>query len=262
MKISLSGFLFEENYRETIPFRQFCQIARTCGYDGVELRRSQIKPDDSTEKKKEIKDILTEMLLPVTCLTARGIPQDPNQKTDFMKRYFELCAFLDCHLLKASDHDFDWLRSMASEAEKYDITLAVNNHINSMLETVDGTKEFFEAVNHSNYKLLFDAYHLSLRRQNYIDAIPEFFAKTENILMHSLKPTLNRNSPHLRYQGHCYDLSLPDDQECIQHWHSILKTFQQLGYHGYVTVIENGWPQEKRHEVAQKYINFIRTIAA
>ena len=39
MLLSLSGFLFEDDYQsQSLSFDQFCRVARSAGYGGIELR--------------------------------------------------------------------------------------------------------------------------------------------------------------------------------------------------------------------------------
>lgn len=72
MKLALSGFLFEDGYAsQSIGFDQFCVLARSAGYDGVELRDTQIKPDSTAPEKREVMRLIRREGLTVTCLTAR-----------------------------------------------------------------------------------------------------------------------------------------------------------------------------------------------
>ena len=57
MLLSLSGFLFEDGTSQSIKFEPFCKLASNAGYNGVELRNSQIRMEDSKLKRSEIKNI-------------------------------------------------------------------------------------------------------------------------------------------------------------------------------------------------------------
>jgi len=48
MKLSLSGFLFEDDYAtQSLSFADFAALARDAGYSGVELRNTQVNQDAS-----------------------------------------------------------------------------------------------------------------------------------------------------------------------------------------------------------------------
>ena len=51
------------------------------------------------------------------------------------------------------------------EAEKAGIRIGTNNHINTPLETCEGTLELLEQVKHDNYYLHLDPSHLWLKHQ-------------------------------------------------------------------------------------------------
>ena len=71
MLLSLSGFLFQtENPAEQLDFLTFCSLASSIGYDGVELRRTQVDPQTPKTDRKSMLNIVKDMGLVATCLTA------------------------------------------------------------------------------------------------------------------------------------------------------------------------------------------------
>lgn len=90
MFLSLSGFLFEDNYRsQSISFEQFCTLAKSAGYGAVELRRTQVNPDTPANHRKELLSIVRNSGLVVTCLTARGLPDLGQQRDELLLSYTE-----------------------------------------------------------------------------------------------------------------------------------------------------------------------------
>ncbi len=249
MKLSLSGFLFEDHYTsQSVDFATFCSIAQSYGYRGVELRRTQVNPDTPVCERKQLLQIAEDHGLEVTCLTARRMPQSGQERDIFFQRYLDLCRDMECLLMKIAS-DPAWCHEAATKAEAYGVTLASNNHVGGQLETVRGTRDFFNSVEHPNYGLLYDCLHLSVSGEDYLGCIPEFAGLTKNILIHSVRPARRSEEPSMRAHGKSWVTALPDE-EGVQDWKSVVAEFQRQGYDGLITVIESGWPTDLRETIA------------
>ncbi len=185
--------------------------------------------------------------LTVTCLTARGMPAEGVERDRFFNRYLELCNDLECPLLKLGSADTAWCRSAAGRAQQHAVKLAQNNHIGGPLETIAGTRKFFRDVNHPNFGLLYDCMHLRTDGEDYLGCIDEFRPLTCNILMQC-----RRRNAAGEWQS-----AMPDAPG-VQDWPAVFRAFHRHGYDGLVTVIENGWPAEKREAVARRCAEMIR----
>ena len=251
MLLSLSGFLFENNYKsQSVTFPQFCELARSAGYTGAELRGTQVDPDTPASERKALLSMAADHGLPVTCLTARGMPGSGQEREDFYHRYLDLCRDMECRLLKIGGEP-EWLRKAADEANAYKVTLASNNHVGGILETVEGTRQHFKAVAHPNYGLLFDALHLSVTGQDYLGCIPDFFGSTRNILVHSCREAKPGEKASLEKDGKGWVSPALPDEPGVQDWAGVFRAFKHLKYDGLITVIEAGWLVEQREEVAR-----------
>jgi len=251
MKLSLSGFLFEDNYTsQSVDFATFCSIAKSCGYAGVELRRTQVSPQTPKTERNKMRDIVKDMGMVVTCLTARGLPLRGKERDDFFESYLELCRDIDCSLMKIGS-DPAWCREAATRAEAYGVTLASNNHVGGQLETVDGTRAFINAVGHSNFGLLYDCMHLMVSGEDYLGCISEFALFTKNILMQSRRPVRAEDESVVGINGKDWTRALPGEAG-VQDWQSVFAEFKRQDYDGLITVIENGWPVDCREQVARK----------
>jgi sugar phosphate isomerase/epimerase len=198
------------------------------------------------------------MGLVVTCLTARNLPSGGRERDDFFEDYLDLCNDMDCGLMKISS-DPAWCREAAIRAEVRGVTLASNNHVGGQLETVNGTREFFNAVNHPNFGLLYDCMHLMVSGEDYLGCIPEFFKFTKNILIQSRRRVRAAEKGEMIPSGREWMPAFPDD-EGVQDWPNIFKRFRQQGYDGLITVIENSWPANRREEVARKCCPILREM--
>jgi sugar phosphate isomerase/epimerase len=255
MTYSLSGFLFEQAYNaQSITFEEFCRLAVKLGYSGIELRRTQIDPGTSRVQRKEMLDAVQAKGLSVTCLTTRKIPGSGVERDDFLLNYLELCTDMECKLLKTGGEP-DWMRWAADKAKPLGISLAQNNHVGSVTETVKGTQEFLTAGDRSNIRLLYDPMHLFWGGEDYIGAISKFARHIANVLVHSIRPPLKADGAAQNEMTSC----MPDDPGA-QDWRGIYRELKAIRYTGLVTIIENGWPPTERERVAKRNIDFLRSL--
>lgn len=259
MRLSLSGFLFEDNYNsQSFTSSKFCALAKSAGYEGVELRHTQVSLDTPKRKRRELLKTVQDAGLVVTCLTARGLSERGSERDDFFLHYLELCQDMKCSLLKIGS-DTNWLRKAARKAEGHEVTLASNNHVGSQLETIEGTRQYFREINHPHFALLYDSLHLSVAGEDYLACIFEFFAITCNILVHSLRQAKPQEKAAFEKGGKRWIKALPDEPG-VQNWPAVFSSFKCLGYDGLITVIETGWPTQQREYVATHCAKVIRRL--
>lgn len=259
MKVSLSGFLFEDDYtKQSLPFDQFCQVAKVAGYDGIELRDTQVNPRSSYAERCAVSDIVADTGLFISCLTCRGLPSGGDDREVHFRSYLALCMDLGCNMLKIGG-DPEWLHEAAEEAAHCGVTLATNNHVGSLLETVAGTHAYFKAIGHPNIKLLFDCMHLMATGEDYIACIPALAPHTCNILIHSIRKAGPDEDTFIEKHGIRWTPARITESG-IQDWRAVFTAFKATGYDGLITVIENGWPTDLRETVAHECISTIRKL--
>ena len=253
---SLSSFLFEDNYSsQSVSFEKFCSIAHWAGYKGVELRETQVSVNTPAGKRKELAMIMHDNDLVLTCLTARNLPVVDTERADAFLRHLDLCQEMGCSLLKISGDTF-WLKCAAEKAKKYRIKLATNNHIGSMLETIDGAKQYFSEIADEDFGLLYDSFHLYASGQDYVRGIDVLFERICNVLFHSIRPAKKNEHPIFEKNGTDWINALPEESG-VQNWRGIFQRLKQLKYKGRITVIESDWPSEKREFMANHCSSFI-----
>jgi sugar phosphate isomerase/epimerase len=258
--LSLSGFLFEDRYTsQSVTFPAFCEIARSAGYDGAELRGTQIDPKSSASERRAVLRIAQDHGLPVTCLTARGLPASGPERDDFFRGYLDLCRDLECGLLKIGS-DTAWLRDAAEQAKGFGVTLATNNHVGGVLETVAGTRGYLAEIAHSDFGLLYDALHLSVTGEDYVGCIPEFVGTTRNVLIHSAREARPGEKASLEKNGRRWASPCLPDAPGVQDWPAVFRAFKRSGYDGLITVIESGWPIDRREGVARHCAGVVRRL--
>jgi sugar phosphate isomerase/epimerase len=258
MRLALSGFLFEDAYRDqSVPFDRFCAIARDAGYDAVELRRTQVSPDTPAGERRALLRTVHDHGLFVSCLTARKMPREGAGRDAFFLAYLELCEALDCHLLKAGGEPA-WLAWACDQAAARDVTVAANNHLGGRFETVAGTRAMLEAVPHPRFGLLYDPFHLHLAGEDYTGCIPALLPRMRNVLMQTVRPAgADASGPTLEMGGRRWVRALPGEPG-TQDWPAVFRALRSGGYDGLVTVIENSWPAAQREDVARHCARYVR----
>lgn len=258
MQLALSGFLFEDGYRsQSLELADFCAMANRLGYDGVELRRTQVSPEATAARRHQVAATVRAHGLRVTCLTARGLPASGSERDAFFGRYLDLCADLDCRLLKIGS-DPAWLRRATDVAATREVTLASNNHVGGPLETVQGTRDYLAAAG-DRFRLLFDCLHLRAAGEDYVGAASELASATANVLVHSIRPAIDGEAPTLEHGGRRWVADLPD-AEGVQDWGAVFGALRGAGYDGLVTVIESGWPTQRRAAMAERCAQVVRHL--
>ena len=261
MILALSGFLFEDDYTsQSISFGEFCELASSAGYEAVELRDTQVRPDMPADQRREIRTIVSSNGLSVSCLIARGLQHmNDSEREDFFQSYLDLCCELNCRQLKILS-DTVWLRQAAERAHQVGVELGTNNHIDTPTETIAGTVEYYHAIAHKNMFLHYDPLHLYISGENYVGCTDKCIGLIQNVLVHSARPadasepdTFGpRNGSHWKFE-------LPDGKG-IQDWPAIFCKLKSLGYDGLITSIEHGWPKEKRADIARHVADYLRNL--
>ncbi len=262
MILSLSGFLFEDNYEtQSLPLGDFCELASSAGCGAVELRDTQVSLASSAAGRRDVLRTVDDAGLFVSCLTARGMPSHGVERDAFFRRYLDLCTDLDCSLLKISS-DTGWLHDAAETALDAGVRLATNNHLDSPLETVGGTRDYFRAVDHANMGLLYDSQHLYVAGEDYMACLEEFADRTWNVLVHSVRrgrPSDGETRPRFVRGGVAWYPALPDDP-AVQDWRAVMAALRRRGYDGLITVFESAWPIEMRQDVARRSATYLGAL--
>lgn len=260
MQLSLSGFLFEDGYKSTsIDFGAFTNLACEAGYGGVELRATQVNLDTSDATLCRYRAETTARGLTVTCLTPRGMPGGGEERDVFFDRYLRLAGALGCGLLKLSGEP-DWVRAAADRAARCGIALAGNTHVNGPTETVAGALNLVREVGHPNFGLLYDCLHLCIAGEDYLGALDVLLPHLRGVLVQCVRPARKGETQiAVTFKGRDYVKTCIDDDP-IQDWSAVLGRLKQLGYDGWITVIENSWPQSARQDIARRTAIHVRTL--
>jgi len=261
MKLCLSGFLFERGYRTCdLEFPDFIAVARQSGFDGVELRRTQIHVGTPLKDVCRMRRIVDDHGVFVSCMESRGLPGEEPGRSDFFNALVERAALMGSQLIKigaSEDLDVAWYRQAADKASQHDIRLGSNNHVGSVFETVEGSQDVLRRVGHDGYGLLYDCLHLWVCGGDYVKAIGQLSPHVLNVIVHAVRPSGARDVPDITRDGGQFVSTTIDDPRS-QDWCSVFAALRRTGYDGLVTVIKHVEAESLRRHILESYPKLIR----
>ena len=264
IKLALSGRLFEREYKESIPMKDFVQIAAKIGYQGVELRKTQVSLDTPDKKVKEYAKIIRDYGLEVICMTPRGYPvlEDEN----FFKRYLELAKEFNCQIIKLGDEggEPEKTRRCAEIAQKYGIRIGLNNHIGredkpGPTETIERTIDYLGKVKHPNFGILYDASHLFISGSEYG---PEAINKIRNKIFYVLAQypvKTNKENAKLKFHNRYFRDGIIGESNGPD-FNQVFKGLKKIDYQGYIGVIASMPENKDSREIAKIYYRELKNI--
>jgi len=163
----------ERDIFETI--RLFSEI----GYEGIEIRCAEdghIDPERITDEQiKEIRKAAHDAGIEIACLTPYYknylTPEEREKSIAGMKRTIEVAAALDCKRVRsyggitppknrsASEvwrRTVEGIRIVAEFAERFGVTICIENHAGTLTMSARETADFVADVNHPNVGILYD----------------------------------------------------------------------------------------------------------
>ncbi|MFH0796439.1 MAG: sugar phosphate isomerase/epimerase family protein [Candidatus Omnitrophota bacterium] len=259
IKLALSGRIFEQDYKENIPLEEFVEIASEIGYQGIELRRTQVSLETPSWKVEEYVEMIRDSGLEVVCMETRGYPvlEDEN----IFIRFLELAKKFDCQIIKMGGDPVKTTRC-AEIAAGYGIRLGLNNHIGTeekpgWTETIERTVAYLGQVNHPNFGILYDACHLFMSGSEYgAESINKISDQIFYVLIQYLVETNKKNAEiifHNRYfkNGIFGEPNGPD-------FNQVFKGLKQNNYQGYIGVISPMLKNISPEQVATIYYRKIK----
>ena len=257
MKIGMSERMFDKGTIE-----ESIKGAAKIGYDGVELRPlpNHLPADTNPARLAEIKRMVADHGLEVPCIACMPTSYLDKSDTECEKLLDEMKVFigfaheLKCTVLrhwigakpsrKATDADWetaaDWMRKGAALAAAEGITLALELHHGTLIDTVDGSLAFLERVGMDNVTVIHDAANLYQDNVEYGrvaieklgDHLQEIHAKDIVEVVDDCNPRSGRPYRDRRFVDRMIDQGGVDQ-------YSIFTGLKNIGYNGYA-VVESG----------------------
>jgi len=184
MKIAaFSGVFIEHSIQEAMRF------AKKLGMDGIEIaaREPHLSPGASLARVKEVRALSRslELEIPVLAGYAGGFSEigdaDARNAFDDFKRLLDIAGHLDASMVRVFPggpnafraHDYHyakaahWLSLCAEEAKKQDVSVVLEIHNNSLVETVDSSLRLLSMIESDNIGMIHDAGNMYITDTDY-----------------------------------------------------------------------------------------------
>lgn len=165
MDLSLSGRLIEVLYRDTaMPTTEFIALAKEAGYQGVELRTTQVPPDAESREVAAVGQALKAHGMRLTRLL--GPKVDAGTWGDFVA-YVAVARALGAESVGIWVVDEEWTRRACEHLEPFGLPLVLQTHAGKHIGTPEDCLAFHRAVGKPNLKFMYDPSHFYAARKPY-----------------------------------------------------------------------------------------------
>jgi len=257
MKIALSGRIYETEKGVEKSIDEFIKIVSDIGYDGVELRHSQIGslPVEEIKKTKEILDKYGIEVSFITCLE-----EGKNYFEEF-KKVVEKAIILKAGLIRIIVEDISLIRKSCQFLIENKIPVKVfeQMHTGTIFEKIDDAINVFKEVNFPNFGLSVEPGNFVLSEQDYSEEnLRKIYPYLINVQFQNIKKG-EKGGEIIEYKGKKFVRCLPDDSEGIN-FKSFLITLKKIGFDGWVNIIEPKQNGIDSKELARIYYKKFKSV--
>ncbi len=260
IKLGLSGRIIEESgpsYR--MPVSDFIAKAAEIGYRGVELRSGQLDHETSDEQVAEIAQALTTNN--VACAFANCLVAQTPENTQNLRRMAEVARSLAAPYLRMGAGDIEWVQQACDISVEFEVSIIVQIHTNTPLETVEGALRVCEQVDRPNFGLTYEPANFVLAGRDYgQQALEQLGDKLFNVSLQNLKPVdTTEGEGVIAHQQRGFVRCRPDDPEGVN-FDKVFGALKAVGYNGYATLIEPISPVMDNLEMAAAYYDKLNPL--
>jgi sugar phosphate isomerase/epimerase len=247
MKLSITVRIAEapgSNQKTTMGFEEVVKIAKTTGYQAVDMRASQGGIQTPKEKLHEMRKVLDRYGIKVSCVTGDfDVPSNNDKAPDGLRNigpYLDVAQILGADLIRVGmkkDEDIGAAQRACDQARERKIRLAHESHQGSRFETVAGALDVLKRVNRSNFGLIYEAGNWMVTGQDYG---PETIRKLKPWIMNVFVQNY-RITPEGKSTVATWNKG-PVKVDLIGSWEQggvdyplVFRTLHDIGYKGYVT---------------------------
>ena len=271
MKLSLSVRVAESfsNKRVVdIELPELAVIAKQAGFEALCMRASMVGTHSPKEQVTEVHDILEEVGLPVSMITADfAVPENKAEGPACLqniKPHLDLAETLGSNLIRVcikKETDLPCARRSADEAAERGIRLAHQSHTLSLFETVEGTVEVIQRIGNPNFGLIYEPANLALCGQDYgPETLRRFSPFLFNVYLQNHTPDPEGDRPmETITRGRVMSTLHPFESTDGIDFQSVFKGLKDIGYDGYVTVHHAFGGSVAPAEAATKSAGFLRS---
>ena len=273
MKLSITVRIAEapgSNQKTTMGFEEVVRIAKTTGYDAVDMRASQAGIQTPAEQLIDMRKILDRYAIKVSCVTGDfDVPSNNDKAPDGLRKitpYLNLAERLGADLIRIGmkkDEDIAPAQRACDEARERKIRLAHESHQGTLFETVAGSFDVLKRVNRPNFGLIYEAGNWMVTGQDYGPAtIRKLKPWIMNVFVQNYRITPEGKSTVATWTKGAVKVDL------IGSWErggvdyaNVFRALHDIGYKGYVTAFAAFSTFATPQEAAAKSYQHLKPLA-
>jgi len=273
MKLSITVRIAEapgSNQKTTMGFEEIVGIAKTVGYEAVEMRASQGGIQTPKDRLKEMRKVADAAGIKICMVTGDfDLPSNNANAPQCLRRigpYCDVAEILGCDLLRVAlktDEDIPFAQRACDEARERKIRLCHESHTGTLFETVAGSLHALKAVKRSNFGIAYEAANWMVAGQDYG---PETIKKIKPWLMSVFIQNF-RISPEGKNTMNTWSRG-PVKVDLIGSWEKggvdypkVFETLHAIGYTGYVTAFGAFATFATPEEAAAQSFKYLKPLA-
>lgn len=269
-KIALSGQMFDD-----LSVWEHLSAALDYGYDAVELRSTHISPATNRDTKEAVKHYLRDHQLPISCLSCFvgnfGLLSDEEcqEALKTFRKWLGIAEEFQSPMIRlwpawvesalAADEIYEkaagWIRKCADLAQEKGVSIAMEMHHGTLLDTAESSLRLLEAIGKKNVGLILDPVNL------YQVPVADIGGCIRKLGAHifdvHIKDIIKLASPAhpgcFRYDFYAEHIGrftkvvppAADREDYYAHrrigmggvdWPAVIAALKEIGYHGYLAV--------------------------
>ena len=261
MKLTLSGRIVESSEGSAMTVPDFIRMAKETGYDGVDLRYSQIGPDAGEDLLSEVEAALADCGIEAALLNAGGLKDEESLQG--LLKIADAAERLGCSTIRASGSD-EMCQRAADLMAPRGIRLCSQIHTGGDYETIALTKDTLARIGRSNFGVIAEPANLLLAGQPRDEAsLAEIADSIFGVNMQSIilvDPSDDANSLSLRDGTTVYYTRVPLSENTQLDLAGFLAGLKAAGFDGFINVLEPRDPEVESAVVARRTAETIRPM--
>jgi sugar phosphate isomerase/epimerase len=273
MKLSITVRIAEapgSNQKTTMGFEEVVGIAKRTGYEAIDMRASQGGVETPKEKLRDMRRVLDQYGIKVSCVTGDfDVPSNNDKAPDGLRNigpYLDVAEILGADLIRIGmkkEEDIAAAQRACDQARERKIRLGHESHQGTIFETVAGALDVLKRVNRRNFGLIYEAGNWMVTGQDYG---PETIKKLKpwimNVFIQNYRITPDGKATVATWTKG------PVKVDLIGSWEQggvdyplVFRALHGIGYHGYVTAFAAFSSFATPEEAAAKSYEHLKPLA-
>jgi sugar phosphate isomerase/epimerase len=241
--------LVEIEYRDVaMPTADFIAMAKETGYDGVELRITQVPDDADSREVGNIRRGLSSHHLRLTRLLTHNVDE---KRWDSFQRYVHVAQALGAESVGIWVVNVEWTQKACDHLGLLGLPLVLQTHSGKFIGTPEDCHKFLADVGRDNLLYMYDPSHFYSARKPYGPAVIESF-KGKIFCGGFQKYGVETDAA-----GKLQMFSLPWDSPRGVQFEPVVEGFRRIGCDGFITVIE---PYEEGQDARERARYFAQQL--